>query len=296
MIRDFDFHVHSWWSYDAHLDPEDLFAAAEHAGLSSLAITDHHNMDGFASFAAAAERHPAVRWIPAIEATVATGYGMFDVVVLGLPSDTPDRLADVVDRYRVWMRELNEHLLRGMAAEGIPFGPDDATELLRSWRPGPARDLQGEVRLPNHGFRDWLVENRVLADASEYPAFFERAIDRAGGRPPIPPAAEVLPRFKALGAVLLLAHPGRFLETHGPNDLDALLEELDADGVEAGHVSHAADQCAAYCDYARTRRLLVSGGTDIHFNPDLHRIGQHQCSARDAAGLLERLGLDPTGA
>ena len=292
MTQRFDFHVHSWWSYDAHLDPDDLFAAAESASLSALAITDHHNMDGFASFAAAAARHPAVRWIPAMEASVLTDYRMFDVVVLGLPTDAPDRLIDVRDCYRDWMRRSNDSVLCGMAAEGLPFDRAEADALLATWRPGPAGDVQGEVRLPNHGLRDRLIEMGVIAGASEYAPFLDRISDAAGGRPPLPRAEEILPRFKELGATLILAHPGSYLGDYGKETMDTVIAQLGADGVEAGHVSHDETGYKAYCDYARSKGLLVSGGTDIHFNPDLHRIGQHHCNAEAAAGLLERLGLD----
>ena len=209
--RRFDFHVHSWYSYDAHLSPDELLAAAESAGLEALAIADHHNMDGFAAFAEAAAAHPTVRWIPAMEVSIATETAEFDIVALEVPADAPQRLAEVVDLYRRWMRDFNRCLLAGFAELGIPFGRAEADRMLDEWRPGPARATQGEVRLPNRGLRPWLVEHGALAPEGDYAELLSRALEVGGGRPALPRAEDVMPPFKALGAVLLLAHPGRAL-------------------------------------------------------------------------------------
>lgn len=182
----FDLHAHSWYSYDAHLSPEELFAEAEAVGLEALAIADHHNMDGFAAFADAAAGHPTVRWVPAMEVSVVTeGAGFdgigFDIVALNVPFDAPERLAGVVDRYRQWMRDLNRCLLAGFAEMGIPFGRVEADRMLTEWRPGPACATQGEVRLPNHGLHSWLVEHGVLAPDDRYDKLL------SGGRTVAPP-------------------------------------------------------------------------------------------------------------
>jgi len=44
MSRRHDFHVYSWWSYDAHLSPEEIFGAADAAGPTAVATTDHHTL------------------------------------------------------------------------------------------------------------------------------------------------------------------------------------------------------------------------------------------------------------
>lgn len=289
--RRFDLHVHSWYSYDAHLSPEELFAAAEGAGLEALAIADHHNMDGFAAFAEAAAAHPTVRWVPAMEVSVATEDAGFDIVALDVPLDAPQRLAEVVDRYRHWMRDFNRCLLAGFAELGIPFGRAEADRMLDEWRPGPARATQGEVRLPNRGLRPWLVEHGALAPDDDYGALLGRALEIGGGRPPLPGAEDVMPPFKALGAVLMLAHPGRVLEVHGEAGMDAIVAATQVDGIEVGHTSHTGEQVGRYVRYAGSRGLLMSGGTDVHFHADLPEIGRHHCREKWAAALVERLGL-----
>jgi predicted metal-dependent phosphoesterase TrpH len=289
--RRFDLHVHSWYSYDAHLSPEELFAAAEGAGIEALAIADHHNMDGFAAFAEAAAAHPAVRWIPAMEVSVATEDAGFDIVALNVPLDAPQRLAEVVDRYRRWMRDFNRCVLAGFAEMGIPFGRGEADRMLDEWRPGPARATQGEVRLPNRGLRPWLVEHGALASGGEYSALLERALEIGGGRPPLPRAEDVMPRFKALGAALMLAHPGRALEARGEAGMDEIVAATQVDGIEVGHTSHTGEQVGRYVRYAGARGLLMSGGTDVHFHADLPEIGRHHCRDEWAAALMRRLGM-----
>ncbi len=287
----FDLHVHAWYSYDARLAPEQIFAAAAKGGVNVLAITDHHNMDGLADYARTAGDFPTVRWIRGMEITVSTDWGFSDVVALGTPHDAPRRLADVVDTYRRWMRDLNQRLLAGFQIIGVPFGPDQARHMDRTWRPGPAPAVQGEVRLANVALADWLHEHGLIQRPQEFGDLVNRALVVAGGRPPIPRHEDVLPRFKAVGAVLVLAHPGGLLARVGDKAFARFLAEGGFDGIEAGHTSHTREQAARYLDFARRHDLYVSGGSDIHFTPDLGRIGRHLCEERWVRPLLERLGI-----
>ena len=91
----FDFHLHTCWSYDATAPVEYYFAAAEAAGMSHIAITEHHHMDSFAEVREAAARHPQVAYIPAAELTVYTELGTFDMVCLNMPRDPGAELLKV---------------------------------------------------------------------------------------------------------------------------------------------------------------------------------------------------------
>lgn len=260
--------------------------------MTALAITDHHNMDGFEAFREAARAFPAVKWVSGMEVSVSTQWGEFDIVALGVRDDAPARLADVVDRYRDWMREFNRVLLDGFKALNVPFGQEEKDCMLANWRPGPAVSEQGEVRLANNGLKPWLIERGVIANEAEFGQLMWEACERAGGKPPLPPAEAVLPRFRELGAVFILAHPKFFLEREGEAAFEALVEGTDVDGIEAGHAKHTDEQAASYMEFAGRRGLLISGGTDTHFPRELNEgdlIGRHKCSDELAAPLLERL-------
>ena len=289
MRRNFDLHLHSWYSYDAHLAPEEILSAAQEKGVETICVCNHHNMDGFAAMDAVSRRFPDVRWVPGMEVSVSTRLGNFDFVAAGLPLDAPERLRDIVDRYRAWMREFNRVLLEGFRLLDISFGEEEKEEMLRSWRPGPARDVQGEVRLPNNGVKPWLLEHGVIGDAGEFAPLVQRALKEAGGEPPYPAASEVLPRFRELGAVIIVAHPRYTLEREGADAFDSLVEETGLAGIEAGHTSHSPEQFARYVEFARERDLYISGGTDIHFPRDLDTMGRHLCPESLAEPLLERL-------
>lgn len=291
MQRSYDFHVHSWYSYDAQISPAEIFAAAEGAELAALAVTDHHNMDGFGAFAEAAQAHPSVRWVPAMEVSVETSWGWKDIVALGLPVDAPQRLAGIVDRFRRWQRDVNRDLLDGFEAMGVAFDRAQAEDLLNSWRPGPGTSTQGEVRLPNIALRDWLIAHDIIEDHAGFVRLTGRAFEAVGGKTKLPPAGEVLPPFKDLGGVLILAHPSGFLDDRGEKELDAMIRETGVDGIEAGHRCHSPERFAGYLEFARRRGLLVSGGTDVHFADELPLLGEHHCTEEHLAALLERLRL-----
>jgi len=46
MIIKIDFHVHTYYSYDGLIKPEELVPYAKRAGLNGIAITDHDRIDG----------------------------------------------------------------------------------------------------------------------------------------------------------------------------------------------------------------------------------------------------------
>ncbi|HHN46369.1 MAG TPA: PHP domain-containing protein [Planctomycetes bacterium] len=286
----FDFHVHSWFSYDALLAPAEAFKAARRLGVSAIAITDHYNMDGFGAFRAASAASPGVTWVPGMELSVATSFRDRDVVALGVPRNAPELLEDVVMCYRAWMRNYNRALLAGFEALGIPFGEEEKHYLLDTSRPGEASSIQGEVRLPILPLEAWLVNAGVISDRMEFSGLVERAMKAVGGMPPLPDADNVLPRFRKLGALLILAHPQRFLEEYGEKCLDALVEETGVEGIEAGHLAHSEAQAGRYVEYAERRGMLVSGGTDTHLPGEAQFIGQwmSKCRQVDKNGHFTR--------
>jgi predicted metal-dependent phosphoesterase TrpH len=105
------------------------------------------------------------------------------------------------------------------------------------------------------------------------------------------PIERVVDAAHASGAVALLAHPGRGggeIQDYPPDLLDALLDEVALDGIEAYYPLHTAVQVESFERVAIRRGLLVSCGSDSH-GPRQRLPCAYQASI--VRGLLERLGI-----
>ncbi|MBN1808257.1 MAG: PHP domain-containing protein [Planctomycetes bacterium] len=271
----YDLHLHSVYSYDADAEVRTVFEAAAASGVDLIAVTDHHCMDGFREVEATAAEYPSVRCLAGMEATVETRAGAIDVVCLGFSADDADLLEKpVISKYREWMREHNAAVVTGCGRLGIPFDASDVEKLL-AWRPGRLREIQGEVRVANSVLRDEFVRKGVLASPEDYGELMRR-ICEAAKSPPYPPAGEIMPFLAERAAVVSIAHPMGRLEHMGAEEFAGLVEEVCANGVEAGHARHSREQRDAYAGFCMERRLVATGGSDSHSKEEYSLgIGRH---------------------
>lgn len=86
----YDFHMHTWHSYDCLMPPAAIIRAAQHQGLSGIAITDHEAFAGALAVQAAAPQGFLV--IAGMEIYTDVG----DIVCLGLEREISDRDASSV--------------------------------------------------------------------------------------------------------------------------------------------------------------------------------------------------------
>jgi len=286
---DYDFNLHTEYSYDATAAVEDIFKAAVARNVTTVAVTDHHNMDGFRDVVYKAKKYPGVRAILGLEATVNTCFGPMDIVCLGL--DVRDACAlekPVISRYREWMREYDAALLKGMGMLGIPFAKDDADALLAA-RPEKLRKIQGVVRMSNTALRDELLRRGVIAAPENYPELL-RTIGEAVSLPPYPPAGEVLPKIAERAALMSLAHPQKRLSEIGKDEFVRLMKDLHLGAIEAGHLSHTVEQRDAYEALCSETGLIPTAGSDAHHPRDYASLlGAHQGKAEWRKAVLDRL-------
>jgi predicted metal-dependent phosphoesterase TrpH len=286
---DYDFHLHTEYSYDATAAVEDILKAAVARGVTAIAVTDHHNMDGFKETTRVAKKYPGVRVILGMEATVNTEFGPIDIVCIGL--DVRDAAAlerPVVSRYREWMREYDTALLRGMEKLGIPFSKDDADALLAA-RPERLRKMQGKVRMSNTALRNELLHRGVIAAPGDYPELLRR-IGEEAFFPPYPPADDILPEIAQRASVLSLAHPQGRLNEMGNDEFMHLVRRLQLSAVEAGHLSHTVEQRDAYEALCAGTGIIPTAGTDAHHPHEYTSLlGAHRGKPEWREAVIHRL-------
>ena len=87
MAVEVDLHLHTQAS-DGNLSPAELVDLCAERGLKVIAVSDHDSSEGLPEAYAAAERHPGLEIIPAIE--LSTDVPGSEIHVLGYFIDTGD--------------------------------------------------------------------------------------------------------------------------------------------------------------------------------------------------------------
>ena len=288
----FDFHLHTCWSYDATAPVEYYFAAAEAAGMSHIAITEHHHMDSFAEVREAAARHPQVAYIPAAELTVYTELGTFDMVCLNMPRDPGAELLKVFDIYHQWQRDCGDACSYAFTTAGFPYTKEDRLMLLQRYRPQKAIDVQGITHVQGGLQRDYLLEEKgYFKDADtmydlrlKYPVVH------------YPEAEKVIPAVKRAGGLVFIAHPRGYFKINDLNRMDELREMLEFDGIECAHPSVPVELTPFYRQYCKDHGLLSTAGSDTHSSPDCayqfckeSKFADHIGEKRYVEEILERI-------
>ncbi|NLO07001.1 MAG: PHP domain-containing protein [candidate division WS1 bacterium] len=290
----YDLHLHTCWSYDAMATVDEHFAAALAHDVRRIAITDHHIVDGLDEAIATAERYPQITLVPGAELTVTASTGSIDVVCLGFTAAAIEALTPVWDAYHEWQREYAAATTAGMRAIGFDYTDEHRRELLESYRPARALEVQGMTHVANKMQRAWFVERGFIANEAEYGTVLAAAAEKVA-RPPYPAADFVLPAVKQQGMLLIIAHPTGYFQRDNLDRMNLLREELLLDGAECAHRLVPPELRPFYRSWCEEHGLLSSGGSDLHWSEDVsERIGAHggpdewwpEIQARLPAGAL----------
>ena len=245
-----DLHLHTTAS-DGGWTPEGVVLRAARSGIGVIAVTDHDTIAAIEP-ASTVGTEVGVTVIPGVEVT--SKHGSHDLHVLlygtGLRRPSPPiremlaALAFLSHHRVVWF--LNRLASRGIRLETLPI-PSDRVTRYRTF--DLARALRRERIVPK--FRDVAPYLAQFSDAPEASIALTHVVATAHD----------------VGAVAVLAHPGRSDDTTAAlsvDDLEHLLAEVPLDGIEAHHPQHSPDQRDDFIAFALKHRLLVTAGSDSH--------------------------------
>ena len=255
-----DLHMHSTAS-DGALPPVEVVAAAQRAGLSAIALTDHDTVDGLESARRAGEVL-GIRVVAGIElSAVDDGH---EIHVLGLHLSHPGHLAAALAELRETRRERAKTTVAILNSLGVPVTLDAVFAAAGDGavgRPHIARALVagGWARDFRDAFDRWLGTGKPACVEKRTVTFAEaaRLIHDAGG-------------------IAVYAHPGGAASR---GDLEELAS-LGLDGIEVRHPSHTADEIVRIGTLADELGLVPSGGSDWHGAAEGYRaLGSMKVSA-----------------
>ena len=292
-----DLHAHSRAS-DGSEDPAEVIAQAHRAGLSTIALTDHDTVSGWAEATRAAEEL-GVSLIPGIELSTqildeTTGFEPHSIHLLGYLVDPehPDLLDEMVK-----IRSHRDNRLQMMVDKLAADYPIDWLEVRAGIPEGatPGRPHIAEV----------LIAKGIVADTTE--AF--QHILAADGPYHVPHYAPRLQRgieiIRAAGGVPVLAHP----LSRGGNpatDVSGSLEqaianyqrwwELGLMGIELGHRENDPELTPRLGEVARELGLIVTGSSDYHGAKKPNVLGEHRTTPAELQRIVEAAsGSAPVG-
>lgn len=247
-----DLHTHTDCS-DGALSPEDLVALAASAGVKLLSVTDHDTAAGCRRAKAACERS-GIAFLSGVELSVRWAGSVLHVVGLGFDPEHPQAEA----------RFAQTSKLR--ALRGIRIGEAfDALGLSGAYEGALAYAESPETLSRTH-FAAWLVETGVVKNTQQA---FDRYL-REGGpayvEAPWPTMEEGVRFLTEIGALPILAHPGRyrFREAWAADSMVDAFVAAGGRGIEVSSGSQSLEANDFFADMARARGLLASTGSDWH--------------------------------
>jgi 3',5'-nucleoside bisphosphate phosphatase len=252
-----DLQSHSTYS-DGELPPAEVVAAAVEAGVTTLALTDHDAVDGVAE-AAEAARSAGIVLVPAAEMSCVHG-SIDDMHMLGYWVDTT-AMAAPCERAQGERVTRAQEIVERLNAQGVPVTFEDAIaqagDASSVGRPHIAKAAGIEPDGMGAFFEEWLVPGAK--------AFVSRRW---------PDAAEATEIIHGAGGSAVLAHP--FWDMDDPNEVAALIDDLDLDGVECFYPAHDRAQTKFLLDVCRDRGLAATASSDFH-GPN-HKMFDSFCS------------------
>lgn len=247
-----DLHVHTRHS-DGSLTVEEVLALARERGMRAIAVADHDTVDGVETAVELGPRFGVVV-LPAVEVSVTER--TYEYHVLGYGIDPRNgALAALLARGRDARQDAERAILSRFPSLGIDVTPAD----LAGYRNDPSRGGWPLLNL--------LLDRGHVRDLAHYFEIFGPGrpgyVEFRGCR-----LVEAVAAIRGAGGVAVLAHPGhhwRLAPAAGLSEED--VERFVAagiEGVEAHAIVHTPEENERWTAFARSRGLLVTGGSDCH--------------------------------
>jgi hypothetical protein len=250
-MENIDLHNHSRVS-DGLLSPTELVRLAAANGVTTLALTDHDDIEGLEE-AKAAANEAGVDFINGVEVSVTWGNHTIHVVGLNINP----KQSELVEG----LRQIRE----GRLARAKIIGDELAKVGIHGAFEGALRFAENPNIIARPHFARFIVEQGYAKNVSQV---FKRYLIK--GKPGFvkhrwADLADALSWIRAADGIPVLAHPGRY--EMGKAQMDLLIDEFVGHGglaLEVVTSNHTKDQVEIFANHVRKRNLMASRGSDFH--------------------------------
>ena len=269
-----DLHTHSRCS-DGSLSPAQLLRAAEKAGVTAVALTDHNTVAGLPEFMAAAGNVEAV---PGVEFSADYQGKELHILALFLPRESWAAVDTRLAQLHRDKEASNQNLVAALCAGGYAITYEEVLAIAGGGWINRAHVAQVLTR---KGYTGSVREA------------FRTLLRRHGGfyvPPKLPDALETIAFIKKQGALAVLAHPLLSLEEMQLQEFLPLAKAAGLDAMETMYPLFDAAATQMLKKLAKEFCLLESGGSDFHGDakPDI-RIGTGNGNLTVTDAVLEAL-------
>lgn len=240
-----DLHTHTNAS-DGDLSPKELIEKVSQKNLEVIAITDHDTINGYLDAKKFADEKE-IELITGVEISTVWNEKEIHVLAYGFDEENTNFLSLIANQKQA-RRKRMKAIVDVLKKEGIDI---DYAEVRAESHPGnigrphAASVLinKGYVASVSEAFIRYLSNDKIKQIKTEY-AVLE----------------DVLSVVHEAGGILSIAHPGPM---YSKNDMTNLLK-YPFDGIECIHPSHSYKVQKMYLDLAKSKNLLITGGSDFH--------------------------------
>lgn len=240
-----DLHIHTTAS-DGQLTPEEAVKWASIKRLSAIGITDHDTVKGIQAAIEAGEKRQ-VEIVPGIE--LSTIYDNEEIHILGYYIDYQEKwFLDEIENIQKSRYNRASGMIKKLNALGIDITLEQVERIADDGiigRPHIARAMieKGYIETIKDAFNDYI--------GKDGPAYVERYKLSS---------EEAIRMINRLGGIPVLAHPGLIKN----KALIGKVLVLGIKGIEAYHSKHNDEDIRQALQIAKSRNLIVTGGSDCH--------------------------------
>ena len=242
-----DLHIHTNAS-DGQYAPPEILKKVKSIGLQTVSITDHDTIAGYLQ-AKESAAELEIELIPGVEITSIWSSREVHLLAYGFDEEDP-AFVNLLARQRKARRIRMRSIVAELNKKGVDIDYDEVRAIAHTGnvgRPHAASLLikKGYVSSVPEAFIRYLSEDHIKQIQTEYAGI-----------------EEVVAITKQAGGVLSVAHPGPI---YSESDLNNILS-FGLDGIECIHPSHNFNVQRVFSKMAKSRNLLITGGSDYHGN------------------------------
>lgn len=248
-----DLHVHSSIS-DGSDTPTEIVRKAKKIGITTMALTDHDNIDGLLEAREEAITQ-GIDLINGIEFSV-TYEGNRLIHILGLNIDIDNEaFVKGYNAYRQQRHDATKNVGKVLKAQGFEFEDAD----IEKYKVGKWLDRQAYAK--------WLVATGVVESVAGAWINYLDQIPYEEGE--LIEVDEAIRLIKVAGGKSFIAHFNKWIGLDGFTDVDKLkrlevLKEKGLDGIERYYPSFTEKDNKEVDTYIKKLGFIASGGTDYH--------------------------------
>lgn len=257
-----DLHLHTYYS-DGLLSPRQVAQTAKANGVDLIAVTDHDCDLGYNEVKENCEKFGIIT-VRGIEVSAYFGDIKIHTLGYGFDGGKPE-FTEFYKRLYEGSLTRTEDILIKLGKNGVRLSFDEV-DARRKIKNAPVHAMHISRALADKGY----CNGNAFSVYMTYLAYGKCAYSGIC-RPAPEEAIEVI---NACGGFTSLAHPGRIeMEREELYEYIKRLKGAGLVGIEAVYSTHTVDDTAYYKELARDFGLIVTGGSDTHYESGHKRIG-----------------------